>query len=74
MAARHHAQFIAHQIADEGRLNEHKFRKESGPIHKHLIRNHEIVEVEHPVEDVDDRRNPYPLPRGLEKHDVYIIK
>jgi len=74
VAARHHVQFIAHQIADEGRLNEHKFRKESGPIHKHLIRNHEVVEVELPVEDMGDHHNLYPLPRGLEKHDVYIIK
>lgn len=70
--ARHHAQFIAHQIADEGRLSSHRF-DEGTSISDHLITNHKLASVEYPVEEGDEHLE-YPLPRGLEKHDIYIIK
>ena len=54
-------------------MNNHKFKKESGPIGKYLIRNYEIASVEYP-EDEKVGDNKWPLPIGLEKHDVYIIK
>ena len=76
IAARHHAQFLSHQIADEGRMNEHTFDRDVlGPLHKYLIRNHEVASVEYPGKSDDQSKNDrWPLPIGLEKHDVYIIK
>ena len=44
--ARHHAQFVANQIADEARLNNHKFEL-SDADYKKLIRHHELASVEY---------------------------
>ena len=76
IAARHHAQFVSHQIADEGRMNEHAFdRQVLGPLSTFLIRNYEVASVEYPSNLDDESKNDrWPLPTGLEKHDVYIIK
>lgn len=35
-----------------------------------LIRHHKIATVEYQT----DEKVPYPMPKGLEKHDVYIIE
>ena len=49
IAARHHAQFISHQIADEARMNEHTFDSQNlGPVSTYLIRNFDIASVEYP--------------------------
>jgi hypothetical protein len=58
--ARHHAQFIAQQIADETRLNNHKFLNES-IIWKKLIRHHKIASIEYPKEG-EDSDVAFPLP------------
>jgi hypothetical protein len=36
-----------------------------------LIRHHKIATVEYTT---DEGQSNYPMPRGLEKHDVYIIE
>jgi alpha-acetolactate decarboxylase len=58
--ARHHAQFIAQQIADEARLNNHKFQDESSIFMK-LIRHHKIASIEYPKEE-EDEDVEFPLP------------
>lgn len=72
LISRHHAQFIAHQIADEARLNNHKFDIEEED-HDRLIKHHKVVSVEY-TNDVDQTQDWTPLPRGLEVHDIYLIK
>lgn len=67
--ARHHSQFISQQIADEGRLSNHNFTVSEKQYTK-LIRHHKIATVEYQT----DEKVPYPMPKGLEKHDVYIIE
>ena len=67
--ARHHAQFISQQIADEGRLNSHNFTVSEKQYTK-LIRHHKIATVEY--QRVEGQKHP--VPKGLEKHDVYIIE
>ena len=68
--ARHHAQFIANQIADEGRLNNHNHGKNLTEclerLQDKLIRNYKIVQVEYPAE-VGNPDIEYPLPEGLQK-------
>ena len=44
--ARHHAQFVSGQIADEARLNNHKFELSEKDYEK-LIRHHELASVEY---------------------------
>ena len=63
--ARHHTQFIAQQIADETRINNHKFLNESS-IWTKLIRHHKIASIEYPKEG-EDSEIAFPLPQGLEK-------
>lgn len=72
LLSRHHAQFIAHQIADEARLNNHKFDIEEED-HDRLIKHHKIVSVEY-TNDVEEGQTWSPLPKGLEVHDIYLIK
>lgn len=73
IAARHHAQFVSHQIADEGRMSNHRFDTEAfGPISKHLIRNYPSASVEYSVIQ-DESSTQIDLPPGLEQHDIYII-
>jgi hypothetical protein len=67
--ARHHSQFISNQIADEGRLSNHNFTVSEAQYTK-LIRHHKIATVEYQSNEAV----PYPMPKGLEKHDVYIIE
>jgi hypothetical protein len=73
LLSRHHAQFISHQIADEARLNNHKSDIEETD-HLRLIKHHKLVSVEYPI-DSDERKQAWnPLPKGLEQHDIYLIK
>jgi hypothetical protein len=73
LISRHHAQFIAHQIADEARLNNHKFDIEEDD-HDRLIKHHKIVTIEY-TNDSDELSQVWrPLPKGLEEHDIYLIK
>lgn len=44
--ARHHSQFISHQIADEGRLNNHRFDMNENDYDR-LIRHHRVISVEY---------------------------
>ena len=57
-------------------MNDHIFDRDVlGPLHKYLIRNHEVASVEYPGKlDEQSKNDRWPLPIGLEKHDVYIIK
>lgn len=57
-------------------MNEHTFDREAlGSVSQYLIRNYEMASVEYPSDSLDtDADNRWPLPTGLEKHDVYIIK
>lgn len=71
--ARHHAQFISHQIADEGRLNNHSLKGMNEFDCSRLIRQHKLAFIEYP-QDVDELEQGIPLPKGLEKHEVYLIK
>jgi hypothetical protein len=52
--ARHHAQFISHQIADEGRLNNHGLGSEVDLTRQ--IRRHKLAFVEYP-QDSDTREH-----------------
>ena len=73
LISRHHAQFISHQIADEARLNNHKYDIEDSD-HERMIKNHQIVSVEY-INDSDDLKQEWKaLPKGLEEHDIYLIK
>jgi hypothetical protein len=70
--ARHHAQFISAQIADEARLNNHKFEVSEEDFAK-LIMHHKVVTVEYAREG--SSLDPvHSIPRGLEKHDVYLLE
>ena len=53
-------------------MNDHTFK--DGKVSQYLIRNYEIVTVEYPKDDLNDANNKWPVPIGLEKHDVHIIK
>ena len=64
--ARHHAQFISQQIADEGRLNNHKFELNDKDFLK-LIRHHQIATVSYSEEQSAEAA------AGLGSHDIYII-
>jgi hypothetical protein len=66
--AREHAQFIANQIADEGRMNEQGFA-DLRQVHKHLIRHHEYASIEY-----QSFKEESLMPPGFEQHDVYLIK
>ena len=70
--ARHHAQFISAQIADEARLNNHKFEISEEDYAK-LIMNHKVVTVEYARDGTTIDAAHY-IPKGLEKHDVYILE
>ena len=70
--ARHHAQFISAQIADEARLNNHKFELSEEDFAK-LIMHHKVVTVEYAREGTSTDKN-HSMPRGLEKHDVYLLE
>lgn len=73
--SRHHAQFISHQIADEGRINNHKFAV-TEKEYTNLIRHHKLATVEYAKEQpkADMKDHHFALPLGLEKHDIYIIE
>lgn len=68
----HHSQFVSHQIADEARLNNHKLEMTDEDFSR-LMRHHQVVTVEY-AHDVTGADNARPLPMGLEKHDVYLVK
>lgn len=72
LLSRHHAQFISHQIADEARLNNHKFDIDEDD-HIRLVKHHKLVTVEY-TNDSDSEQDWAPLPKGLEEHDIYLIK
>mmetsp|Transcript_23106 Transcript_23106/g.35803 ORF Transcript_23106/g.35803 Transcript_23106/m.35803 type:complete len:122 (+) Transcript_23106:1283-1648(+) len=77
--ARHHAQFIALQMADEGRLNDHRFDSTQEEYEK-LIRGHKLATVEYVIDATQGKGNSnpslpsYSTPKGLLKHDVYLIR
>lgn len=73
--SRHHAQFISHQIADEARINNHKFAVTEKEF-SNLIRHHKLATVEYAREQskAATQEHHFALPVGLEKHDVYIIE
>jgi len=68
---RHHAQFVSQQIADEARLNNHGLTEERDFTQG--ISQHTLASVEYPS-DTSEVDQAQPLPKGLEKHDIYIIK
>ena len=72
LLSRHHAQFISHQIADEARLNNHKLELTNDDFNR-LMRHHQVVTIEYSSE-ISKEENEKPLPEGLEKHDVYLVK
>lgn len=77
--ARHHSQFISHQIADEGRMNNHNFTVGEDE-YTELIRHHKIATVEYQKEYPGENTAGGPediafdVPKGLEKHDIYLIE
>lgn len=81
IAARHHAQFLAHQIADEGRLNNHNVADGDTTdatrcmqeVWKKLIRHHKLITLDLP-DETENNQIEYPLPKGLHSYDVYIIE
>jgi len=76
---RHHAQFISQQIADEGRMNNHNFTV-SEKEYNQLIRHHKIATVEYQKDHTGEntvggeQEVAFDTPKGLEKHDVYLIE
>ena len=68
MSSRNHAQFIANQIAEEARICTNNFD------HKILmssrVHNHELASIE-VKSTFGEQMMP---PKGLESHDVYLIK
>ena len=63
--ARHHAQFISHQIADEARLNDHKYDM-GEPDYERLVRHHKLISVQY-EHDTDKLSSPYnAMPEGLD--------
>lgn len=70
--ARHHAQFISQQIADEGRLNTHEFSV-SEEEYSNLIKHHKIATVEY-TNISNKESKAFFMPEGLKKHDIYIIE
>ena len=73
LISRHHAQFISHQIADEARLNNHKFDVEEED-HDRLIKHHKIVTVEYTNDSNEAKQDWKAMPKGLETHDIYLIQ
>ena len=72
LISRHHAQFISHQIADEGRLNGHKHDLDDEDFER-LIKHHRIASVEY-TNDVDHVGKAWkPMPQGLQKQDIYLV-
>ena len=85
IAARHHAQFLANQMADEARLNNHHHGcmecSKGGTLSANaldlsllwqkLIRNHKLVTVEYSA--AVEEEHEHPLPVGLERRDIYLI-
>ena len=77
--ARHHAQFISQQIADEGRMSNHNFTV-SEKEYNNLIRHHKIATVEYQKDHVGEKtvhgekEIAFDTPKGLEKHDIYLIE
>ena len=72
LISRHHAQFISHQIADEARLNNHKLELSDDDFSR-LMRHHQVVTIEYSHDSMDQEHDK-PLPKGLEKHDVFLVK
>ena len=72
LLSRHHAQFISHQIADEARLNNHKLELSDQDFSR-LMRHHQVVTIEYSF-DTNENEHDKPLPKGLEQHDVYLVK
>ena len=68
IAAREHAQFIANQIADEGRLCEQEFESMKEAF-KYLIRHHEFASIEY-----QSFKDESLMPKGFEQHDVFLVK
>ena len=66
------SRFISSQIADEARLNNHKFEISEDDYAK-LIMHHKVVTVEYARDGtaIDAAHN---IPRGLQKHDVYLLE
>ena len=81
IAARHHAQFIAHQNADEGRLNNHNVADSDTAdatrcmqkLWPKLIRHHKLIALDLP-DETENNQIEYPLPKGLHSYDAYIIE
>ena len=68
---RHHAQFVSQQVADEARLNNHGLNEERDFTKG--ISSHTLASVEYPS-DTSEVDQAQPLPKGLEQHDIYIIR
>lgn len=68
IACRRHAQFIAKQFADEGRICEHEF-KNKGELFQRLVRHQELANVEY-----TSHSGQSSLPTGLETQEIYFIK
>lgn len=72
LISRHHAQFLSHQIADEARLNNHKFDLDESD-HDRLIKKHKLASVEYTNDSDAAKQTWKPLPKGLEEHDIYLV-
>lgn len=69
LVARTHVQYIAKQIAAEGRLNDHKFEGELFPS---LIRQHKLVSIAYTRQEGHKAHEN--LPKGLNERDVYLVQ
>lgn len=68
LVARKHAQYIAKQIAAEGRLSSHSFK---GDLYKSLVRQNKLVNVAYSRQE--GHKIPANLPLGLSSRDVYML-
>jgi len=69
LVARTHVQYIAKQIAHEGRLNDHTFE---GELFGSLIRQHKLVSIAYTRQE--GHKAPENLPKGLSSRDVYLVQ
>jgi len=77
--ARHHAQFVSQQIADEGRMSNHRFNSSQEEYNK-LVRGYRLATLEYVVDSPVGKGTPdfkepkHSTPKGLLRHDVYMIE
>lgn len=66
--SRKHAQFIAKQIADEGRICTHSFTSKAD-LFPRLIRHSELANVQY-----SSASGASSMPKGLETQEIYFVK